>query len=241
MYDLCEHMDRQATSISIVLPVFNEAGNIETTMQETVNFFKQEKFFPEYEIIIVDDGSTDNSPRVLDGLSGKIERLSVVRHAQNRGYGAALVTGIKKARHPWILLMDADGQFKINSILDMIPRMNSCDVLAGYRRKRTDSRIRILLGKTYTYLAFLLFKVKLKDINCGFKLLRKDIIDIDAVSSHGGAFYTDFFIKTQKKGCRIEQVPVEHFPRLKGKQTGASFKVVLAAMIDVFRLFFIDR
>jgi glycosyltransferase involved in cell wall biosynthesis len=223
-------------SLSVILPVYNEGENIADTVADTAKFLSEQSFLSAYEMIVVDDGSTDASRTILNSLGDQVRHLKVLHHPRNLGYGAALVSGIQQALSEWVLLMDADGQFKVDALLPMIPCLEHYDIVAGFRFKRTDSLYRIFLGQCYSRLAALLFKVNLKDINCGFKLFRKDIINIDAISSHGGVFYTDFFMKAIKQGCRVQQLPVEHFPRVRGKQTGASLKVVSAAVIDVIRL-----
>ena len=229
-------MKEPSFSISVVLPVYNESGNISDTVVDSERFLSERTFLNAYEMIVVDDGSTDATPTILDSLCSRYSNLKALRHPRNLGYGAALISGIKEADSDWILLMDADGQFKIDTLSSMIPYICDYDILAGYRSNRTDSLYRIFLGQTYTKLAAVLFRVNLIDINCGFKLFRKDIVDVAAISSYGGVFYTDFFMKAAEQGCRVKQLPVEHYPRMKGKQTGASLKVILAAGIDVIRL-----
>ncbi|MFA5260129.1 MAG: glycosyltransferase family 2 protein [Candidatus Omnitrophota bacterium] len=231
-------MKESSFSIAVILPVYNEGDNISDTVACAAKFLGAQTFLTTYEIIVVDDGSTDATRAVLNSLLGQFSNLKVLHHPRNLGYGPALVSGIKQAVAEWILLMDADGQFKIEALLPMIPYLDNYDILAGFRSQRTDPLYRIVLGQIYSRLATVLFKVNLIDINCGFKLFRRNIIDIESIGSHGGVFYTDFFIKALKHGCRVKQFPVEHFPRKKGKQTGASLKVIFAAVIDIIRLLF---
>jgi len=230
-------MQQPFFSISVILPVYNEGENIVDTVARASSFLNsQPVVFDTYEIIVVDDGSVDETPAILHALCQRYPNLKTLRHNKNLGYGAALVSGIKQAVSEWVLLMDADGQFKIDALRDMIPYLDHYDILAGFRAKRTDPLYRIVLGRTYSLLATLLFKLDLVDINCGFKLFRRNSINVETLNAHGGVFYTDFFIRARDQGCRIKQLPVAHFPRKKGKQTGASIKVVFAAVVDIVRL-----
>ncbi len=229
-------MKQPSFSISVILPVYNEGENIADTVAQAASFLDGQPVINTHEIIVVDDGSTDETPGLLNSLCRRYPNLKTLRHDKNLGYGAALVSGIKQAVSDWVLLMDADGQFKIDALLSMIPYLGQYDILAGFRARRIDPLYRIVLGQTFSRLAAWLFKLDLRDINCGFKLFRRNSINADILNAHGGAFYTDFFIKARDQGGRVKQFPVAHFPRRKGKATGASIKVIFAAVIDVVRL-----
>ncbi|MCK5213780.1 MAG: glycosyltransferase family 2 protein [Candidatus Omnitrophica bacterium] len=224
--------------ISIVLPAHNEEGNIKKTVEEVFYFFEGHNVFSQYEIIVVDDGSTDQTPIILKELEKRIECLVVVNHSNNLGYGGALISGLRKARFSWVVIMDADGQFRINSICSMFDYMSRYDIITGCRNNRSDSWCRIILGRSYAILASIIFGLKIKDINCGFKLFKKDALDFKRASCHAGVFFTDVFITAKVKGLKVKEVPIEHFSRLKGRQSGASLKVIFMSLIDVIRLFF---
>jgi len=234
-------MTNNSYSISIVLPAYNESKNIKQTLDDANNFLENSKAFESYEIIVVDDGSTDNTSMILDELKSTVNCLKVITHPKNKGYGRALSSGILETQFPWVLLMDADGQFKLSSLDSMLGYFSDYDIISGYRYKRRDPLGRILLGKTYSFLASSLFGLKIRDINCGFKLFRRETLDLEGLKCHAGVFYTKIFIKTKAKGYKIKEVPVEHFPRTGGKQTGASLKVVWESISDVFRLKFLSR
>ena len=225
-------------SISVVFPVYNEENNIRKTIESSIDFLKAQDFFGEYEIIAVNDGSSDRTGPILEELAKSFEYLKVVNHPQNLGYGGALTSGVKDARFEWVLMMDSDGQFRINSLGDMFRYVPDYDIIIGYRHKRADPFHRIIIGKTYTLLVCLLFGLRLKDMNCGFKLFKKEVLDLDDTVCHAGAFYTGIFAKVKAKNCRIKEIPVDHFPRKKGKPTGVNSKVVCDAMKDLFRLNF---
>jgi len=200
-------------SLSIILPVYNEGDNIKETIEDSIAFLEKQDFIRDYEIIAVDDGSRDGTVDILRELAEKNECLQTVTHPVNAGYGAALGSGIKRARFPWVFLMDADGQFKVKAIQNIISYMSDYDIIAGYRRRRSDNFYRIVLGKTYTFLVFLLFGLKMRDINCGFKLFKKETLDSNGIHCRAGVFYTNILVGAKAKGYKIKEVPVEHFPR----------------------------
>jgi len=224
-------------SLSIVLPVYNEEDNIQKTIENSLDFLDHQDFFTQYEVIIVDDGSKDQTANILKKFNDN-EFLKIITHPKNLGYGGALVSGIKQARFPWLLLMDSDGQFKISSIQDISGYLSEYDIIAGYRRRRADTFYREFLGKTYTFLVCRLFGLALKDVNCGFKLFRKEALCLNGAHYHAGVFYTDIFIKAKQNGLRIKEVPIDHFPRVSGKQTGADFNVISKSVIDLVKLIF---
>ncbi len=228
----------QARSLSIILPVYNESQTITETIQQCVDYMKQQSVIDEYEFLVVNDGSTDASLKILNDLSAAHPSLKVLSHTSNQGYGAALITGIQAAQYERILLMDADGQIKLGSLSDAWPYVNDYDIVSGYRARRMDSAYRRFLGKTYTAFVRLIFGVKSRDINCGFKIFKRKFLDVAGINTHAGAFYTHVFINAQKMGARIREVPIQHFPRAQGHSTGADFNVVTTAMSDVIKLLF---
>ncbi|MCK5012410.1 MAG: glycosyltransferase family 2 protein [Candidatus Omnitrophica bacterium] len=232
---------RNKNTISIILPVYNEEGNIKKTVQDSVDFLRLQEVFKEYEVIVVDDGSTDQTSYILEELAKSFECLKIITHPKNLGYGRAMVAAAKEARFSWVFMMDADGQFKINSLNDVVNNISDYDIITGYRYKRADPFYRIFIGKMYTFFVCLLFGLRLKDVNCGFKLFRREILDFDDTICHAGAFYTSVFIKAKTKGYKTIEIPIEHFPRLKGKQKGVGLKVIIEAVLDLARLIFSKR
>jgi glycosyltransferase involved in cell wall biosynthesis len=225
-------------SISVILPAYNEGENIERIIKNSFSFLCRQDVFKEYEIIVVDDHSIDNTAEILRNLTNKIATLKVVTHFENLGYGKALMTGVKNSRYSLLLFMDADGQFKIESINNLIKYISNYDIITGYRCKRKDPFFRIALGKIYTSLVSVLLGLNFKDINCGFKLFKKEVMQ-SHYRFNRGLFYTGVFLDAKSKGFRVKEIPVEHFPRLNGKQTGASPKVLSNAAVDIIKLIFL--
>jgi len=198
------------------------------------------KIAGDYEIIIVDDGSKDKTGEIADKLASENRKIKVIHHSPNRGYGAALKSGMYAARFPWVVLIDADGQFDFTEITKFFKRQKEtdADIVAGYYLKRDVPFYRILGSKLAWELpVFLIFKLKMRDIDCGFKLIRKSVIDkISHLESERGPFITtEFLVKAQKAGFKIVEIGVHHYPDLAGGSTGASLKVILSAYKDLFR------
>jgi len=223
-------------SISVILPVYNEGGNIKKIIKETAHFLEIQEIFKNYEIIVVDDGSQDNTLKVLRKLINEISYLKIKIHYKNLGYGQALMTGVKQAKFEYVFFMDADGQFNIKDLEKLAVYMPEFEIILGYRQKREDNLYRRILGKSYSYLLFLFFGLKLKDVNCGYKVFKKEVLNYGEVISKGGVFYGEVLLKAKLKGYKFKEIPVKHFFRFSGKQTGGTLKVVLRAIVDLIYL-----
>jgi len=223
--------------LSVFLPAYNEEKMLAKTTQGVDEVLK--KIAGDYEIIIVDDGSKDKTGEIADKLASENRKIKVIHHSPNRGYGAALKSGMYTARFPWVVLIDADGQFDFTEITKFFKRQKEtdADIVAGYYLKRGVPLYRILGSKLAWELpVFIIFGLKMRDIDCGFKLIRKSVLDkIPRLESERGPFITtEFLIKAQKAGFKIVEIGVHHYPDLAGGSTGASLKVILSAYKDLF-------
>jgi len=218
-------------SISVILPVYNEEENIAKILGEVVNFLQSREEFTDYEIIVVNDGSKDQTADIIRKFANN-HRLRVITHIRNMGYGRTLMSGIENSRCSLVFLMDADGQFNICELVKLMFYIDQYDMVAGYRKSRQDLIYRVILGKTYTFVFCSLFGLRMKDINCGFKLFKRRILDGFELK-HNGAITTGEILLRINHNCKIKEIPVTHFPRLKGKQSGASLKVISGALIDL--------
>lgn len=221
-------MDKE---ISIILPVFNEFENIRDVVRDISLFMPS--VVPEFEIILVDDASTDGSTRLLDGIKQDNANITVIHHRKNKGYGGALRSGFKQAKYPLILFMDADKQFDIRDIPILLYHCSNSDIVAGARLKRSDPFYRVMLGKFYTRINCALFRVTSFDINCGFKLISKKVLDGLNLKSNSGFINTEILIRANSLGYRIKEVRVNHYPRLKGRQKGALLKNLFRKISDM--------
>jgi glycosyltransferase involved in cell wall biosynthesis len=222
-------------SVSLVLPAYNEEGNIQKTIIQAVSYL--EKTFKDYEVIVVNDGSFDRTPQIVEELILSNPKIILINHPKNLGYGAALRSGFERASLDYIFLMDSDGQFDISDIDRLLPFLGSYDVIAGYREKRADSFIRSINAWLYHLFIRVVFGLKLKDIDCAFKMFPRDMYwAVRPIKSDGALFSAEFLIKLQKKGFTIKEVPVRHFPRRFGKPTGANIGVILRMFKECWKL-----
>lgn len=227
-------MNTNDCSLSLVLPAYNESGNIEKTVTEAVSYLKQ---FKDYEIVVVNDGSADDTAKIVEKLSSANPRIVLVSHRVNLGYGSALRTGFDRASLDYIMLMDSDGQFDIRDIGKMILHIGSYDVVIGFREKRADSFIRTLNQRMYHIFIRLLFGLNFKDIDCAFKIFHRSIYQqIRPIKSGGALFSAEFLIKLKQNNFKIKEIPVNHFPRRFGNSTGSNISVIMRMFKECWKL-----
>ena len=222
-------------SISVFFPCYNEQDNVKRVAAKAVEVL--EAMGADFEVIIVNDGSADKTGQVADSVAQADKRVRVVHHPQNRGYGAALQSGIRAAQKNYIFFTDGDGQFDIGEIQLLLPFIEQSDVVCGYRLDRKDPFMRKLNGWLWTKLVCILFGMRIRDIDCAFKMFRREIFDGMKLSSTGALINAEILARATRRGCRIVEVGVHHYPRTAGKQTGANLKVILRAFKELFKLY----
>jgi glycosyltransferase involved in cell wall biosynthesis len=220
--------------LSLILPAYNEEANIEIVVNEALEAVPQ--FFDRYEIIVVDDGSKDKTGEIADRLAKTNEHVRVIHHSPNKGYGAALTTGFRAAEGDYLMFMDSDRQFKPQDIGLLAPYVGKADIIAGYRKKRNDPFYRFLIGYTFNMVVTILFSIHLRDIDCGFKIFKAEMMRTMDLTSPGALINTEIHAKAQRQGRSIIETGVNHYPRLVGEQSGASIRVILRAMVETIRL-----
>lgn len=223
-------------NISVFFPVFNEEGNVASTIKRAVDVLEQLRL--QYEIIVVNDGSTDNTASIVEKLVKKNNRIRLINHQKNLGYGEALKSGFYNAKYDVIVYTDGDGQFDFSEVSKFIEKLPTNDLLIGYRIKRRDPLFRILFKQGWQLSLFAFFRMTLKDVDCGFKMIKKSALEKmpKLQSSRGAMINAELVIKAKRAGLKIGQVGVNHYPRLSGKPTGASFKVILKSYLDLVKL-----
>ena len=223
------------SGISVFLLAHNEEGNI----QRVIEGFRAElpKLTNDYEIIVVDDGSRDQTGQIAERMAISDRHISVVHHASNRGYGGAVISGINAASKPYVLLCDGDGQFDPADAVLLAAKIRDYDLVAGCRARRADPLIRRVNGKAWSILMRLLFGIRLTDVDCGFKLFRREVLSNLELEANGAMITTELLAKLAGQGARVTEVRVRHLPRIAGEQSGNSIRVVLRAFKELFALY----
>lgn len=225
-------------SISLVLPAYNEADNIEPMVAEAVPALEAvTEDSGDYEIIVVDDGSADDTAGATRRAMQENPNVRLVQHPVNKGFGAAVFSGFTSATKDWIFYTDADRQFVLSELEKFVPLMERADLIAGYRAPRRDPPMRVFYGKGWSMLCTLLFGYTVRDVDCGFKLFRREIIQELApqIASRGATFSIEWLVRAKRAGYRFVELPVTHRPRVAGSQTGANLNVIVRAFRELVR------
>jgi len=222
-------------TLSVVLPAHNEAENIQNTVDNCVSYLEGK--VSDYEVVVVNDGSQDATKDIVLEMSSKNSKIVLVNHEVNKGYGAALRSGFEEASCEYIFFMDSDGQFDIQDLDRLLPLAGPENVIIGYREDRADSFIRSLNAWLYGMYIYLMFGLNVKDMDCAFKIFpNKAYQDIKPIKSGGALFTAEFLIKLKKAGYQLKEVPVRHFPRQFGTQSGANIRVILRMFKESWKL-----
>ncbi len=221
-------------SVSVFFPCYNERDHIEPLVREAAEVL--DGISDDYEIILVDDGSRDGTGELADGLAARFPFVRVIHHETNAGYGAALQSGFRAATKELVFYTDGDRQFDLKELPGILPLIESCDIVSCFRLNRREGLLRRINAYGWTKLVCFLFDLKLKDIDCAFKLYRREIFDTLEMNSTGALIDTEILARAARKGCRIVQVGVHHYPRLSGRSTGAKPGVIWKAFCELFQL-----
>jgi glycosyltransferase involved in cell wall biosynthesis len=222
--------------LSVVLPAYNEEPNVERVVRDCVAYLDGKGL--DYELLVVNDGSRDRTGEILNRLATALPQLRPQHHPQNRGYGAALRTGFDAAAKRFVFYMDGDGQFDIKELDVILPLVTDEDaIVTGYRIERRDPFMRRLNAKLFGgWLVRVMLNVRVRDLNCAFKLIPKKVLNAITLESTGALINAELYGRAVRKGFGIKEVGVHHYARTAGVQTGAHLSVILRAFYDLFRL-----
>jgi glycosyltransferase involved in cell wall biosynthesis len=204
-------------AISLVLPAYNEADNIERAVRDAAAAGARAG---SYEVVVVDDGSRDATSDRLAALEARMgPALRVIRHGRNRGYGAALRTGFAAAQGDLVFYTDSDNQFDLSELAGFLPLMGEWDAILGYRIARKDARRRRLTSWVFNRLSCTLFGLAVRDLNCSFKLFRREVLQSLPLASDDFFIDTELVVRLHRGGHRYVERGVQHLPRLAGRST----------------------
>ncbi len=224
----------QDRKLSLVLPAHNEAENIEAVVTRALDVLP--RVVRDCEVIVVNDGSRDDTGAIIDRLAREQPQVLAIHHPVNRGYGAALTSGFRAATGDSIMFMDADRQFDIADINALLPYVPYYDIVAGYRIQRRDPLYRRLYGKLFGLVVRVLFGVHLRDTDCAFKIYRADLLKTIELTTPGALINTEMLARSKRRGATIVEVGVNHYPRFAGESSGGSPRVVFRAMGETIKL-----
>ena len=226
-----------APSLSVFFPAYNDCGTIASLVITAVQ--SASKLTPNYEVIVVDDGSSDSTAQILSELARVYPRLRIVTHPVNRGYGGALRTGFASASKDVIFYTDGDAQYDPSEMEVLWPMMTSgVDLVNGYKISRSDPLHRIVIGRIYHHTVKILFGLRVRDVDCDFRLLRRSIFDRVRLEKNSGVICLEMMKKIQDAGFRIVEVPVHHYHRAHGQSQFFNFRRVVRTGIDVMKLWY---
>ena len=222
-------------SLSVILPAYNEEAVIATTVTQCVEALSA--LAPDYEVIVVDDGSRDRTGAIADELAAGNSHIKVIHNQPNRGYGGALIAGFNAATKSLSFFMDSDGQFDIHDIALLIAqREQGHRAVLGYRKHRQDAFMRKVNAWGWNTLVSLLFGLRVHDVDCAFKLYDTALVRVCDVQSEGAMINTEMLVKLSRLGVDFVEVPVHHYPRKHGSATGANLRVIAHAFGELLGL-----
>jgi hypothetical protein len=223
-----------AAFLSLCMPAYNEATNIEDTLDAACAILPE--FVQRFEVVVVDDGSKDNTGELVARYAEREPRILLERHDRNRGYGAAVSTGLRAAKGDLVAFTDSDGQFTILDLPQLLIGMEGSDVVVGYRYQRADNWVRRMNARAWGCLIRTVLGVRVKDLDCAFKLFPRRVVDELQLTATGAAINAEILVQCVQKGYRIREFPVTHYPRYHGAPTGAALRVIYKAFRELPRL-----
>lgn len=227
---------KKLSSLSAFFPAYNEEENVAHLLEQALEHIPQ--YAEEYEIIVINDGSLDNTKGIVQEIANRNSKVRLISHHTNLGYGAALKSGFAYARYDWVFFTDADLQFDLAELSTFLEYTDKFSAIIGYRKNRAEGFGRARNAFLFKVFVNLLFRVHVKDIDCAFKLFKRELIEPLHLQSDGAFISSELLYKLRKKHIPIQEVPVSHYPRLRGNPTGANFKVIIKAGIDALSLYF---
>ncbi|MFN8596978.1 MAG: glycosyltransferase family 2 protein [Anaerolineae bacterium] len=218
------------SSVTVFFPCYNDAGTIPTMILRALQVLPQ--IAADYEVIVINDGSQDDSAQVLDALAARFEHLRVIHRPQPSGYGGVLRGGFAAATKDWVFYTDGDAQYDARELTLLAAQVrDGVDMVNGYKIKRHDPFHRILIGLAYQYFVKLAFNLTIRDVDCDFRLMKRDIFNHITLESTTGTITFEMVKKIQDAGYTIVEVPVHHWYRQYGESQFFNFPRVFRTLV----------
>lgn len=223
------------TSLTLFFPCYNEAENVGAQIDDAVK--TAEEYGIDYEVLVVDDGSRDKTAEIVRSRTAKNPSVRLIQHERNQGYGAAVRTGLMAAQKDLVFMTDGDRQFRISDIEKLFSKIDSCDVVAGFRISRRDAAHRRVGGRLWTTAVRCLFGLPIRDIDCAFKLYRRKYLQGLNLRSNQLVIHAETLGRLKRRGCRIEEIGVDHYPRTAGKATATALPRLIKSFVELLRVY----
>ena len=221
--------------LSVFFPAYNDGGTIASLVIRAVQVAT--RLTPDFEVIVVNDGSSDATKDIADELARTYPQVRAIHHPRNRGYGGALRTGFAAATKDLVAYTDGDGQYDPSELEALWQRLTpDVDVVTGYKISRSDPWHRIVIGRVYHWTVKVLFRLRVRDVDCDFRLIRREVFDRVKLERDTGVICLEMMRKMQDAGLRIEEIPVHHYHRAHGQSQFFNFKRVFWTGVDVLKL-----
>jgi len=223
-------------SLSVFFPAYNDAPSLPALISRTFEVLREH--VDDYEVIVVNDGSYDNTADVLEELrQNYAPYMRVITHPENRGYGGALRTGLAAAKKDYVFYTDGDGQYDVGELPAVLALAGPATGLVnGYKLQRQDPRHRIWIGSTYNFCARLLFRIRIRDIDCDYRLMRRALLAKINLVSTSGTICVELVRKLELSGCEVREVGVHHYPRLHGRSQFFRVRSLAITFYQLLRL-----
>jgi glycosyltransferase involved in cell wall biosynthesis len=229
---------RQTRGLSVFFPAYNDSGTIASLVITALRTAR--RLTPDFEVIIVNDGSADNTAEIADELARTYHEVRVVHHERNRGYGGALRSGFAASTRDLVFYTDGDAQYDPTEMEALWEALgDDVDLVNGYKISRSDPLHRVLIGRAYHHTVKLLFGLRVRDVDCDFRLMRRRIFERVSLQKNSGVICLEMMKKIQDAGFRIAEVPVHHYHRAYGRSQFFNFRRLFRTALDVFRLWFV--
>jgi glycosyltransferase involved in cell wall biosynthesis len=221
-------------ALSVFVPAYHDEKNIDKVVHSAVTVLDGMQL-KDYEITIIEDGSPDRTGEVADSLARQYAKVKVIHHETNMGYGATLCEGFISAKLDYVFYTDGDNQFDLNELRKFVAMIPFADIIVGYRKKKQYSTYRKVTSLIYNYILRWLFEIDYVDIDCAFKLFRRDLFDKITITTKDAFVDAEIMIKAYLLGYTSTEIGVRHLPRIDGMSTAARPSMVVKTIVDMYR------
>jgi glycosyltransferase involved in cell wall biosynthesis len=229
--------ERSPASLSIFFPAYNDGGTIASLVIAAIKVAAE--LTSDFEVLVVNDGSGDRTAEIADELARTYPQVRVIHHEKNRGYGGALRTGFASATKQFVFYTDGDAQYDPAEMAALWRRMEpGIDLVNGYKISRSDPLHRVIIGRLYHHTVKILFRLRVRDVDCDFRLMRRAVFERVRLEKNSGVICLEMMKKIQDAGFRIAEVPVHHYHRACGRSQFFNFRRLAHTAVDVMKLWF---